>query len=269
MREPASSASAAADSTAASSAREKDAAGAGMPATPTPTARSGGSGGGGGFRTGGRGGLFAAAAAAAAAAGAEEEDADDRAARESAASLAMAREALLKRQRRAQYFDEALALGPQVFTDTAPSLLNMLLVVLVGNVASYLPSSLECKTDALRLYMNGLIGLAYALLAVLCLFALRKQVITHVRVPFTLCAAWAGATLAFAFVGALALRDGKAHGCDVVSPWLFWFAAFETATSGALAALLLAKWFSAAAARSFAQCTRSIVERRAQARAKR
>ena len=188
-------------------------------------------------------GYFRASTAAADAAAAAAAAAEDLA-------LRTARQSLLTRRDKALYFDEALALGTLVFTDTVPSVGNALFVVLVGNVVVYTPRALLCPSASLRVYVNGLIILAYVLIGVLALSALRKQVTTNIRWPFLFCSAWAVAVGAWTAVGIGSLSDGLAQGCDASAPFLFWFAAVQVLVAPLLAGAMTLKWFGRAIAGS-------------------
>jgi hypothetical protein len=127
------------------------------------------------------------------------------------------------RRDNAAYFDAARALGPQVFTDTVPSLLNSLFVVLAGNAVVHAPAiGGQCPdAPALAVYAQGLVVAAYILLGVLGWYALRPLVTAHIRWPFLLVVAWCGGLAAWTFVGIGAVTDAVNQGCVAKAPVLF------------------------------------------------
>lgn len=127
---------------------------------------------------------------------------------------------------RAAHFEESMLLGPMIFVDTAPSLLNAVVVIVLGNLLASLPHS--CSVQSLSVYVDGLIVLASALGGILAYMMLQRKNSMSIRIPFLLLLCWNAAVALWTFVGFGVLVEASRAGCSESSPSLFWFAIIET-----------------------------------------
>ena len=139
----------------------------------------------------------------------------------------MSSRASLDRERnRAAHFEESMLLGPMIFVDTAPLLLNSIAVIVLGNLLASLPHS--CSLQSLTVYVDGLIVLASALCGILAYVLMQRQNSMSIRIPFLLLICWNAAAALWTFVGFGVLFEASRSGCSETSPSLFWFSVIET-----------------------------------------
>jgi hypothetical protein len=141
---------------------------------------------------------------------------------------------------RASHFEESMLLGPMIFVDTAPLLLNSIVVIVLGNILSSIPQT--CSIESLKVYVDGLIVLASAFAGILAYMMMQRQNSISIRIPLLLLLGWNAATAIWTFVGFGVLIEAGKVGCSESSPSLFWFSVIEMIVNPIFVTALMLTW---------------------------